>query len=64
MTYARLRDVLNMLKPDQLNQEAQVLTGGRMVPIDQVESFRGDKDLAGKFGAHPKQVFLTNNKEL
>jgi hypothetical protein len=64
MTYARLRDVLNMLKPDQLNQEAQVLTGGRMVPIDQVESFRGDEDLAGKFGAHPKQVFLTNNREL
>lgn len=64
MTYARLRDVLNMLKPDQLNQEAQVLTGGKMVNIDQVESFRGDEDLAGKFGANPKQVFLTNNKEL
>lgn len=64
MTYARLRDILNMLKPDQLNQEVQALTQGRMINIDQVESFRGDADLAGKFGAHPKQVFLTNNKEL
>jgi len=64
MTYARLRDILNMLKPDQLNQSVQVLTGGRMVPIDQMESFRGDEDMAGKFGAHPKQMFLTNNKEL
>jgi hypothetical protein len=53
-----------MLKPDQLNQEVQALTQGRMIHIDQVESFRGDADLAGKFGAHPKQVFLTNNKEL
>lgn len=53
-----------MLKPDQLNQEVQALTQGRMINIDQVESFRGDADLAGKFGAHPKQVFLTNNKEL
>ena len=52
-----------MLKPDQLNQEAQVLAGGRMIHIDQIEYFRGDVDLAGKFGAHPKQVFLTNNKE-
>jgi hypothetical protein len=64
MTYARLRDVLNMLNPDQLNQEAKVLANGKMVQIDQVDSFRGDADLAGKFGAHPKQVFLTNNKEL
>ena len=64
MTYARLRDILNMLKPDQLNQSVQVLTGGRMIPIDQMESFRGDEDMAGKFGAHPKQMFLTNNKEL
>ena len=64
MTYARLRDILNKLKPDQLNQEVQALTQGRMIHIDQVESFRGDADLAGKFGAHPKQVFLTNNKEL
>jgi hypothetical protein len=53
-----------MLKPDQLNQSVQVLTGGRMIPIDQMESFRGDEDMAGKFGAHPKQMFLTNNKEL
>ena len=64
MTYARLRDVLNMLKPDELNQPVQVLTGGKMVKVDQMESFRGDADMAGKFGAHPKQVFLTNNKEL
>jgi len=53
-----------MLTPEQLSQSVQVLTGGRMVNIDQVESFRGDIDLAGKFGANPKQVFLTNNKEL
>ena len=64
MTYARLRDILNMLKPDELNQAVQVLTGGKMINVDQVESFRGDEDLAGKFGAHPKQMFLTNNKEL
>jgi hypothetical protein len=53
-----------MLKPDELNQPVQVLTGGKMINVDQVESFRGDVDLAGKFGAHPKQMFLTNNKEL
>jgi methanogenic corrinoid protein MtbC1 len=64
MTFARLRDIINMLTPEQLSQSVQVLTGGRMVNIDQVESFRGDIDLAGKFGANPKQVFLTNNKEL
>ncbi len=64
MTYARLRDILNMLKPDQLNQQVQVLGGGKMIHIDQMESFRGDEDMAGKFGAHPKQMFLTNNKEL
>jgi hypothetical protein len=64
MTYARLRDIINMLSPDQLGQPVQVLTGGKMVNIDQAESFRGDEELAGKFGAHPKQVFLTNNKEL
>ena len=64
MTYARLRDIINMFKPDELHQPVQVLAGGKMVAIDQVESFRGDVDLAGKFGAHPKQVFLTNNKEL
>lgn len=64
MTYARLRDILNMLKPDELNQPVQVLTGGKMVRVDQVDTFRGDVHLAGKFGVHPKQVFLTNNKEL
>jgi methanogenic corrinoid protein MtbC1 len=64
MTFARLRDVINMLTPEQLSQSVQVLTGGRMVNIDQVESFRGDIDLAGKLGANPKQVFLTNNKEI
>jgi hypothetical protein len=53
-----------MLKPDQLNQQVQVLGGGKMIHIDQMESFRGDEDMAGKFGAHPKQMFLTNNKEL
>ena len=64
MTYARLRDIINMLNPEQLGQSVQVLAGGRMVNIDQVESFRGDEELAGKFGATSKQVFLTNNKEL
>jgi hypothetical protein len=64
MTYARLRDIINMLSAEQLNQSVQVLASEKMIPIDQVESFRGDTDLAGKFGAHPKQVFLTNNKEL
>jgi methanogenic corrinoid protein MtbC1 len=64
MTYARLRDIINMLSTEQLNQPVQVLAGGKMINVDQVESFRGDVDLAGKFGANPKQVFLTNNKEL
>jgi hypothetical protein len=64
MTYARLRDIINMLSAEQLNQSVQVLASEKMIPIDQVESFRGDVDLAGKFGAHPKQVFLTNNTEL
>jgi hypothetical protein len=64
MTYARLRDIIDMLSVEQLNQSVQTLADGKMIPIDQVESFRGDADLAGKFGAHPKQVFLTNNKEL
>jgi hypothetical protein len=53
-----------MLNPEQLSQSVQVLAGGKMINIDQVESFRGDIDLASKFGANPKQVFLTNNKEL
>jgi len=64
MTFARLRDIINMLNPEQLSQSVQVLAGGKMINIDQVESFRGDIDLASKFGANPKQVFLTNNKEL
>lgn len=64
MTYARLRDVLNMLSPEQLNQEAKALGNGKMFKIDFVDSFRGDEDLSAKFGAHPQQVFLTNNKEL
>ena len=64
MTFARLRDIISMLTPEQLSQPVQVLTGGKMVNIDQIESFRGDVDLAGKFGANPRQIFLTNNKEL
>ena len=64
MTYARLRDIINMLNPEQLGQSVQVLTDNKMINIDHVESFRGDEELANKFGAHPKQVFLTNNKEL
>jgi methanogenic corrinoid protein MtbC1 len=64
MTYARLRDIINMLNPEQLGQSVQVLAGGRIVNIDQVESLRGDEELSGKFGTTSKQVFLTNNKEL
>jgi hypothetical protein len=64
MTFARLRDIINMLTPEQLSQSVQVLTGGKMVNVDQIESFRGDVDLAGKYGANPRQIFLTNNKEL
>jgi len=64
MTYARLRDVINMLSVEQLNQSVQVLADEKMISIDQVESFRGDADFASKFGAHAKQVFLTNSKEL
>jgi hypothetical protein len=64
MTYARLRDIINMLNPEQLSQSVQVLTGSKMINIDHVESFRGDEELAGKFGTTSKQVFLTNNKEL
>ena len=64
MTYARLRDILNMFKHDELNQQVQVLVGGKMISMNQVESFRGDVDFAATFGAQPKQVFLTNNKEL
>jgi hypothetical protein len=64
MTYARLRDVLGMLERGDLHQEAVVLVDGKLVPIDYIDSFRGNKDLASKFGGQPHQVFLTNNKEL
>jgi len=53
-----------MLSAEQLNQTVQILADGRMINIDQVESFRGDVDLAGKYGANAKQIFLTNSKEL
>lgn len=64
MTYARLRDILNMLDQGQLNQEAYFLSGGVLNRIDYVDSFQNDKKLAEKFGATPHQVFITNTKEL
>jgi hypothetical protein len=64
MTYARLRDVLNMLSKDELKQEAVFLSNGRLAPIENIDSFRGNKAFADKFSGQPYQVFLTNNKEL
>lgn len=64
MTYARLRDVLNMLDKSQQSQEAFFLINGELVHIDYVDSFRGNKEFAKKFNSTPHQVFITNNKEL
>lgn len=64
MTFARLRDVLNMLDKGQLSQEAYFLINGKLEPIDYVDSFRGNEDFAKKFNSTAHQVFITNNKEL
>ena len=40
MTYARLRDLLNMLDQGQLSQEARFLVQGKLERIDYVDSFR------------------------
>lgn len=64
MTYARLRDVINMLNTSDLNQEAVFLVNGRLESIDYIDSFRGNKEFAKKFNSQPHQVFITNNKQL
>lgn len=64
MTYSRLRDILNMLDKGELSQEVAFLINGKLEPIDYIDSFKGDKDFANKFGGQPHQIFLTNNKEL
>lgn len=64
MTFARLRDVLNMLDKGQLSQEAYFLVNGRLEKIDYIDSFKGNEEFSKKFGANPHQVFITNNKEL
>lgn len=63
MTYARLRDILNTMDRGELEQEAVYLIHGKIEKIEQIESFRGDKVFASKFGGQPHQVFLTNFKE-
>jgi len=63
MTYARLRDILNTMERDELAQEAVYLVHGKLERIEQIESFRGDKVFASRFGGQPHQVFLTNFKE-
>jgi len=64
MTYARLRDVLNMLDKGQLEQDAYFLIQGRLERIEYIDSFRGSKEFADKFKTSPHQVFITNSKEL
>jgi len=64
MTYARLRDVLNTMSRDELSQEAVYLAGEELKSVDVIDSFRGDKKFASKFGGQPHQVFLTGHKEL
>lgn len=64
MTYARLRDLLNMLDQGQLAQEARFLVQGKLERIDYVDSFRGNDELADKFNSTPHQVFITNHTEL
>jgi len=49
---------------DELNQEAVYLIHGKIERIEQIESFRGDKVFASRFGGQPHQIFLTNFKEL
>jgi len=64
MTYARLRDILNMLSKEDSTQEAVFLANGRLAPIEYIDSFRGNKDIAKMYHGQPHQIFLTNNKEL
>jgi len=64
MTYARLRDIINMLNTGDLNQEAVFLVDGRLEPIEYIDSFKGNKEFAKKFKGQPHQVFITNNKQL
>lgn len=64
MTYARLRDILNMLDKDKLSQQVTVLTDGKAVSVDYADTFRDNKDLAQDYGVGPEQLFLTNYKEL
>lgn len=64
MTYARLRDLLNMLDQGQLLQEARFLVQGKLERIDYVDSFRGNDELADKYSSTPHQVFITNHTEL
>lgn len=63
MTYARLRDILNSMDRDELSQEAVYLVNEKLHKIEQIESFRGDKVFASRFGGQPYQIFLTNFKE-
>lgn len=63
MTYARIRDILNSMDDDELSQEAVYLVHEKLHKIEQIESFRGDKVFASRFGGQPHQIFLTNFKE-
>ena len=63
MTYDRLKDILNTMERDELEQDAVYLVNGRLEKIEQIESFRGDKVFASRFGGQPHQIFLTNFKE-
>ncbi|NBW58733.1 hypothetical protein EBR43_13350 [bacterium] len=63
MTYDRLKDILNTMDRGELEQEAVFLIHGKIERIEQIESFRGDKVFASRFGGQPHQVFLTNFKE-
>lgn len=64
MTYSRLRDILNMLDRDSLEQEAYFLVNGKLEPISYVDSFNGDEKFAKKFNSTPHQIFITNTKQL
>lgn len=63
MTYDRLKDILNTMDRGELEQEAVFLIHGKIEKIEQIESFRGDKVFASRFGGQPHQIFLTNFKE-
>jgi len=64
MTFARLKDILNTMSRDELSQEAVYLINGKLERIEQIESFRGNKEFASRFSGQPHQIFLTNFKEL